>query len=835
MAIIKKEGGIVEKQPTLAEAAQAQGQNTPISPTGAAALQGTTAKQQDMAGTPAQTEARLRSVVREQAPKTLSQAERYAKQAEPSTAAQEAKDKAETLRQLGPVQGRIQSLIEQRIQGAQAQTAALGVNQEALQGIQNVDQRQAAEAAFTQYLQSPTEANLQQIYDTVGSSALEDIAIYFQGAPEAIKQAIAPQIVGKATLAELSLDQLGTSLTDLSNVLGVDAQTLEGMTLNQLNEEIDALQAEELNQTEQLTATLYSPSASPQQKKAAIDQLKQLGVAGIPGTEQAIEMVQDQIANAQTIEVAGREMTLEEALSDEGLSSLISQASYDDNVLNLLKQDPKYAGIADWVSQNKEALMSLATEYEGEAQDFLGIQDEYRQARTSLGEGGDELLSTILGGEIADSVLSSEWQNIQGQLETSDLYSAVLDDEMLREDLKASPQIAKEMIDNGLTREEIDEAVRIKEATEADDYVSSLLDSEGYPTTKEGIQDLKDKLDRLSSLSPNVVDMGRKYGDEISLDILEDIDASDNPEDIFADIEENRAVGRQLSRIEDRGSALDEFFGSSDFSANDLNWAIKTAPKETVDNILAIFDADGDGKVSQAETQSPDIVPKLKELLGADMDIEDIVAQDGEYDPAGIAERLMGINVNKDTFERAVSSQIDNNILERERGLEQEINTLSSDITKRKENPSYLDAVGLRSDPEYASSLFTSSIERIKSDPALKELTFLPDFTKYNPSDRYQMQSFYANKSKLQSAMDDAKKRYGALYFKTGPYIAMKEMMDMMNKFDGFFKVSRDEASANKKIAQLQEQQGTLKNQRESVRGMNEMQLSDLASLLGIM
>ena len=829
MALQKTSTGIVDKQPTLAEAAASQGQQTPTNPLSASELS-TTPKQQDMAGTPNQVEGALKDT-RDTAQPTLTQTERYTKPvAPPEGAANEAKDKAEALRQLGPVQTRVQALIQQRIQEAQTSAAQLGVNQQAIEGIQDLTKRQQTEDAFTQYLNDPTEANLQQIYDTVGSSALEDVAIYFQGAPEAIKQAIAPAIVGDATLDELNLEELGVDVNELATTLNVDPTTLQGMSLNELNAEIDALQAAELSQTDQWVATLRSPNATPQQKQAAIEALRQLGVEGIPGAEQAVERVQEQIDAAQTIEIAGRELSLEQALSDEGISALVSQASYDDDVLRQLKEDPRYAALADWIETNKEALASLATEYAGEAQDFLRVQDEWSQVKSTLGEGGDALLATILGEDLADSVLSTELEDISTRLADSALYQEILNDDVLREELKTDPTIAQEMIDNNLTSEEIQESRRIKEAVEGDEFISSLIGIDKYPTSKEDIAAYKDKLDRLEGISPDVLNKGRTYAEDLNLDLLEDIDASDNSDEIFTDIAEYKSTQRSLKGITDTDTALTSFFGSNDWSANDLNWAIKNAPKETVDNILAIFDEDGDGVVTEEEIRAPEVVQNIKELLGDNAAIEDIIGLDGKYDPAKIADTLMKVGVDKQTFERAMISQIENNILEKEREASDTVSAYEAKKNKIKDSGDYATLYaqftgsnGANQKAEMQSSLF--NIKRGAVD--LPILDQMKEMTLKNASH---------NMFRVRSALAEAKKKArSGMYPTAGAQIAaLDELHRKLTSMAKLQKAEEDIASLDKRIATQNSTLSTLAAQRQGVGSMDETQLTDLASLLGI-
>lgn len=171
-----------DKTKNINELADESNQNTPLTPMGADEL-GATAKSADMMGTPAQVQANLqmqeaaqKQRLKEQEKEaetqrqllegtTLQQAQRYTSPAQEASAQQQqAQQLSESLRSFGPVQTRVQALIQERITAAQEQAAGLEVNEAAISALDEGTQ-DAARTAVQNYingLSDPTSTALKK-------------------------------------------------------------------------------------------------------------------------------------------------------------------------------------------------------------------------------------------------------------------------------------------------------------------------------------------------------------------------------------------------------------------------------------------------------------------------------------------------------------------------------------------------------------------------------------------------------------------------------------------------------------------------------------------------
>jgi hypothetical protein len=110
----------------------------------------------------------------------------------------------------------------------------------------------------------------------------------------------------------------------------------------------------------------------------------------------------------------------------------------------------------------------------------------------------------------------------------------------------------------------------------------------------------------------------------------------------------------------------------------------------------------------------------------------------------------------------------------------------------------------------------------------------IPDFTKLEPGQRYDVQAFYSWRDKVREEMDESKRRHGSFYFKLGSYQALSGMYDMMNKWHTYLQTKRLEKSTADKIKQLQDSQSVLNTQRSGLGDLDEEGLTNLAGILGV-
>lgn len=693
-----------DKTKNINELADEANQNTPLTPMGADEL-GATAKSADMMGTPAQVKAniQMQEAAQEQrlkqqeqeaaaeeqrlAGQTLTQQQRYG-QPSPTEQQEAAAKIAETMRTLGPVQSRVQGLIQARLNSAQQMQASTIVDEEAIKEYLLSNDIKVGEqdaVALVQAVKNATDQDtydkaLQKLYNLLYPSVDGKVAAvpegfetavsgFFKDAQGAIEATVEPAITTDgAKLSELKLSSIDIDLKAVAEALQISEDELNNFTLEDLNAAIDAVEAQELGRVEELQNMLKDPTLTTSMRQAIYDELRQLGAAGVIGAEQDIVNLQTQIDEANVIELFGEEYTLEEALSDEGISDLIAKAAVDDDLLAEMKKDPKYQSLAQWVESNRQLVNSLLDEYEFQAVSFVDVQKNYATFRDSLGKDGQDVLRAIAeavvpdimaDGKFKNSLTSSQYELFTTEIKKSALFSTVFDTETNKlkaeystflTDLKKDPELVQQFLikdDEGnflYKPQDIQNTVALKNALESEnDYFKLLYGGlEGYASSedyfgegeKKGLAlNEEGKLDTLTkwqSLKPavttatltlqNAAEKAGKGVDKdgnpkpfLDIDDLVNVSSKSKPSEIMTDIEDwvKKSTALNKKFYDKEGNIKSdllksELLGNSNFDYRDVQALLKTATAEQKSILLGIFDGDGDKKLSKGEIENID-------------------------------------------------------------------------------------------------------------------------------------------------------------------------------------------------------------------------------------
>jgi len=670
------------------------------SPMGASALPEATPKQIDMAGTPAQRQAQVSEQQKQAAeeaakarqaaaaPKTLEEAERYAKPTAAPQAFEQARQKAQALTTLGPARTRIESLIEDRLTTFEAPELEITLNEDAIMALPP-DQQEGARTALNALIAAEPagrEAALQDLYDVVGGSQLADVARFFNTDANTLANVLAPVVTqeeGEVRIELNELDLTGIDTASIALALGIPEESLLTMTLDEIDQQINLIEQREFNEIANLTAQLSDPTLSFQRKQAIQQRLLDLGASGYMGIEQSVDILQEQLDAEVAIEVAGKEYSVEDLLSDEGMSELIAEAVKDEDFLAELKDDPRFAKVAEWVEENRFALSNLVGEYQTTATAFTDTQDQAASLFSSLGETDEAkaLLASMLGvDELPSSITAAELEAFQKALEDNPVYQLALEDELFLDDLLANPEQAEEMYDlissvpttdeegNPLSPEEaqaaqqaaIDDMYSLYEKLSDDPALAYLFGEAAYYTDYEELQNMLGEIARYDALDEGVreLDSSQLERYDLSIDLLEDINAvladmSDQDKAatlsaIITDFDEREAARKQYLDLS-ADNVTDMIGPGAGWNAIDINIALKdeNIDQETKDLLIALFDHNQNGVVTDEEINSDKTVAAFKKnILGLtgneDADKRKIIEAGGDIDVEAAIDKLAG-------------------------------------------------------------------------------------------------------------------------------------------------------------------------------------------------
>jgi hypothetical protein len=422
---------------------------TPLSPA-AAKAQGANPDQAKMANTPAGKQGLYKAPVDAGQP-TLQQSLQKQQGALPTgkeyqQQAQQAAAKMDRIKQLGTMGSQIEGLIQQKLASAQA-IVPPAISQTAVATLPE-EKRVQASQIMQAYLAATTPADKQTqqaaLSTLLGSNV--NIDTYIQQAPELL-QAASKQALGTSmTLGQLAPAWLNAEQTAAD--LGISVEQLNNMSPEQLQEQLAATEANEYSRIEGLKAQMRTATGSA--REALRQELRSMGQAGLTGTEEQFDRLQQSIDEGATITINGTDYSVEEALSDNRISDLISNATTNPAALQQLKDNPMYAGVAEWIESNKTALTELVTGVRQDVRAFGTVQTDLAGMKAELGK-----LSDLVVGELPAYATQADIDAAKAKMESSGLYQAAKADPAFKAELDLmKPETLAAMKD--LTTEQID-------------------------------------------------------------------------------------------------------------------------------------------------------------------------------------------------------------------------------------------------------------------------------------------------------------------------------------------------------------------------------------------
>lgn len=392
--IVKKNSQLLKRGTSLFEAApeslanqvnkQGLAPGAAVSP-GAAAGLGATADQAKMAGSAAQVEKATRESVRPSrqlgaVPERMVQSEEEAKTAQ----------RAEELGKLEGLGTRISGLVRGYIaQEANKVKPAAAVTFETNKlkndypsltdtQIKKVESAITGGAPDVELFQifgiSPTDAQAAEKLNTALSK-------YKQTEGAAVIANITASLGPDITLGQLKpedFEALGlTGLGDLTSLLGMEEGTdLSSMTVDELQSKISTLMNQDFDKVDSLSRIANDAFYPANVRADAQRQLRDLSSVGVQATEADMQKLNEEIQSADVIMVGNEEMTVQELLSDEGLTEVIT-AYLDDKTGEYQKLiSGQFPELEAFIKKNKNALTDAAKTLDTSVKSLANVQKE---------------------------------------------------------------------------------------------------------------------------------------------------------------------------------------------------------------------------------------------------------------------------------------------------------------------------------------------------------------------------------------------------------------------------------------------------------------------------
>lgn len=176
---------------------------------------------------------------------------------------------------------------------------------------------------------------------------------------------------------------------ELTSLLRLTGQ--ESMT--EFRQKVDAYLSKDYSDVRQLESVLRDVTANPDERRQALEKLRDMGYTGALASREEVTRVADLVQQATdegtTFQFAGRDYTLADALSDETITGAVA-----DYLSGKLDREDLPSALADFVDENQKVFEAAVTELEKEVGSYNAQQEEWQ---TLKGLGLDDATMTMLG------------------------------------------------------------------------------------------------------------------------------------------------------------------------------------------------------------------------------------------------------------------------------------------------------------------------------------------------------------------------------------------------------------------------------------------------------
>lgn len=239
---------------------------------------------------------------------------------------------------------------------------------------------------------------------------------YLTDAETEMEKAAADGMPPSLLVSQLNPQDLGfNNWAELAAILKLPPEKdLGSLTVQQLTDRIEAVQAEEYSRTSSLLRIVNDPNVGQAEKEAARQQLAQLGATGILAAEADVSNLASQIDDINTVTIAGKDYTVSELLSDSTITSLVDDYLKDPERARLIKDTaPEFAA---WIDNNKRDLEKIVAK----------IDPGIKAVQTTI-ENNAKIQVVDEANKLSDGVMSAlfgdKWKTSTTALDTSSYSS----------------------------------------------------------------------------------------------------------------------------------------------------------------------------------------------------------------------------------------------------------------------------------------------------------------------------------------------------------------------------------------------------------------------------
>ena len=184
-----------------------------------------------------------------------------------------------------------------------------------------------------------------------------------------------------------------------AQTLGLAPEQLAGMTLQDVQAQVQQRLQQEYTRTEELKRAASDPAAGPNERAAAREALRASGATGVYATEADMKRLSDSVDAADEVEFNGEIVSVEKLLSDEFMSDLMKKYVEAPEGSDFRKQiEAKEPQLAAWMREHEAALKEAALQLKTGFGQFDEIQGANKQTvdNLSVALGGNPNLASDL-------------------------------------------------------------------------------------------------------------------------------------------------------------------------------------------------------------------------------------------------------------------------------------------------------------------------------------------------------------------------------------------------------------------------------------------------------